>query len=79
MHAVTLEEAQAHLPELTAETQSGGEIVITRDDKPVAKLTAAVVTAAAQSGPPLLGLLKGKIVFHEGWEETSEEFKPYME
>lgn len=78
MHAVTLEEAQARLPELIAETQGGGEIVITRDDKPVAKLTAAVVEAA-QSGLSLLGLLKGKIVFHEGWEETPEEFRPYME
>jgi prevent-host-death family protein len=79
MHAVTLEEAQAHLPELIAETQGGGEIVITRDDKPVAKLTAAGETGTARSGLPLLGLLKGKIVFHEGWEETPEEFKPYME
>jgi antitoxin (DNA-binding transcriptional repressor) of toxin-antitoxin stability system len=79
MHAVTLEEAQARLPELIAETQGGGEIVITHDDKPVAKLTAAGEASAAQSGLPLLGLLKGKIVFHEGWEETPEEFKPYME
>ena len=79
MHAVTLEEAQAHLPELIAETQGGGEVVITCDDKPVAKLIAVVVADAAQSGLPLLGLLKGKIVFHEGWEETPEEFKPYME
>jgi len=78
MHAVTLEEAQAHLAELIAETQGGGEIVITRDDKPVAKLTAAVADAA-RSGLSLLGLLKGKIVFHEGWEGTPEEFKPYME
>jgi len=77
MHAVTLEEAQARLPELIAETQGGGEIVITRDDKPVAKLTA--VAGVVQSGLPLLGLLKGKIVFHEGWEEMPEEFKPYME
>ena len=79
MHAVTLEEAQAQLPELIAETQGGGEIVIMRDDKPVAKLTAAVDAGGVQSALPLLGLLKGKIVFHEGWEETSEEFKPYME
>jgi prevent-host-death family protein len=78
MHAVTLEEAQARLPELIAETRGGGEIVITRDDKPVAKLTAAV-SHAAQSGLVLLGLLKGKIVFHEGWDQTPEEFKPYME
>jgi prevent-host-death family protein len=80
MHAVTLEEAQAHLPELIAETQGGGEIVITRDDKPVARLTAAVAAGGgAEPVVPLLGLLRGKIVFHDGWEETPEEFKPYME
>ena len=83
MHAVTLEEAQAHLPELIAETQGGGEIVITHGDKPVARLAPAeAVPGAAQPLSPrisLLGLLKGKIVFHEGWEETPEEFKPYVE
>jgi antitoxin (DNA-binding transcriptional repressor) of toxin-antitoxin stability system len=62
MHAVTLEEAQARLPELIAETEGGGEIVITRGDKPVAKLTAALA-GAAKSGLSLLGLLKGKVVF----------------
>jgi antitoxin (DNA-binding transcriptional repressor) of toxin-antitoxin stability system len=79
MHAVTLEEAQARLPELIAETLGGAKIVITRDDKPVAKLTAAPAVEAAQSALSLLGLLKGKIIFHEGWEEIPEEFKPYME
>ena len=68
MHAVTLEEAQAHLPELIAETEGGAEIVITRDNKPVAKLgPAGTVADAAHNGLTLLGLLKGKIVFHEGW------------
>jgi prevent-host-death family protein len=82
MHTVTLEEAQANLPELVAETESGAEIVITRNDKPVARLApAAAGTDPGQSFPraSLLGLLKGKIVFHDGWEETPEEFKPYME
>jgi hypothetical protein len=35
--------------------------------------------AQAQPEVSLLGLLKGKIVFHEGWEDTPEEFKPYLE
>ena len=32
MHAVTIEEAQAHLPELIAEAQRGGEVVIRGND-----------------------------------------------
>jgi prevent-host-death family protein len=83
MHTVTLEEAQANLPELIAKTEGGAEIVITRDDKPVARLAPAeAAVGATQPATPrlsLLGLLAGKIVFHEGWEETPEEFKPYME
>ena len=82
MHTVTVEEAQAHLPELIAETEGGAEIVITRGDKPVARLASLPATETAQSLPArrsLLGLLKGKVVFHEGWDETPEEFKPYME
>jgi antitoxin (DNA-binding transcriptional repressor) of toxin-antitoxin stability system len=82
MHTVTLEEAQARLPELIAETENGAEIVITRDDKPVAKLAAAgFIPESAQTSPKrsLLGLLEGKITYHEGWEDTPEEFKPYME
>jgi prevent-host-death family protein len=80
MHAVTIEEAQAHLAELIAEAAGGTEIVITRDNEPVAKLgPAGTVADIARNGVPLLGLLKGKIVFHEGWEDTPEEFKPYIE
>jgi prevent-host-death family protein len=80
MHTVTVEEAQANLPELIAEAEGGGSIVITCDDKPVAVLAAASRGAdEARDGSGLLGLLKGKIEFNDGWEETPEEFGPYME
>ena len=36
MSSVTLEEAQAYLPQLIERLRPGEEIVITRDDKPVA-------------------------------------------
>src|SRR4051794_38005334 len=35
---VTMEEAQAHLPELVARLAGGEEIIITQHEKPVAKL-----------------------------------------
>ncbi len=40
MSTVTLEEAQAHLPQLIERLQPGEEIVITRDQKPVATVRA---------------------------------------
>ena len=40
MSSVTLEEAQAYLPQLIERLRPGEEIVITRDDKPVAMVRA---------------------------------------
>lgn len=79
MHTVTLEEARQQLDELVAEAGRGGEIIITLDHKPVAKLAAA---AAESNGAPVdrgFGALKGKIDFREGWNEPIEDFKPYTE
>lgn len=73
MHTVTLEEARQQLDELVAEAGRGGEIIITKDQQPVAKLGAASPRWQA------FGLLKGKITFHEGWEEIPEDFQPYLE
>jgi prevent-host-death family protein len=72
MHTVTLAEAQAHLPELIAETQQGEEVVITENDRPVARLAAA-------DGWPLFGLLKGKMTIAADFDEPLEEFRPYVE
>jgi hypothetical protein len=35
-------------------------------------------SSSPQEGSPLFGFCKG-IVFHEGWDEPLEDFKPYME
>lgn len=72
MHTVTLAEAQALLPQLIAETHRGEEVVITQNDQPVARLSAA-------GGWPLFGLLKGKITIAPDFDEPLEEFRPYME
>jgi len=48
MQTVTLEEAQAQLATLIAQIGSGENVVITRDDKPIAKL----IPAEAQTAKP---------------------------
>jgi antitoxin (DNA-binding transcriptional repressor) of toxin-antitoxin stability system len=40
MSSVTIEEAQAHLPDLIAHLQPGEALLITQNDKPVARLLA---------------------------------------
>jgi prevent-host-death family protein len=82
MHTVTLEEAKANLDDLVAEVSQGAEIVITKDDKPVATLAAAPETPVehrAAAKFPLFGLLKGQIEYAPDFDEPLEDFKPYME
>jgi prevent-host-death family protein len=57
---VTLEDAQAHLVELIAKAVPGEEIVITQDDKPVARLIAEKVPMLE---PRVPGSAKGMIAY----------------
>jgi len=75
MSNVTLEEAQANLGELINKLQPGEELVITRNDEPVAKL----VTMATPKLPRQPGLLKDKILYmSEDFDAPLEDFKEYM-
>jgi antitoxin (DNA-binding transcriptional repressor) of toxin-antitoxin stability system len=44
MHSITLQEAQSHLGEIIDNLPPGTEVVITRDDKPVAAIRALTPT-----------------------------------
>jgi prevent-host-death family protein len=57
---VTLEDAQAHLADLVAKAAPGEEIVITQDDKPVARLVAENVPTMQ---PRVPGSAKGMIAY----------------
>ncbi len=73
MSTVTLEEAQARLGELIARLQPGEVIVITRDEKPVARLVAE---------PPArkFGSLKGTVLYMApDFDAPLDEFKDYVE
>lgn len=39
MRTITIDEASSNLPKVLDEVEAGGEIIISRDDKPVARLT----------------------------------------
>lgn len=71
---IELSEAQKRLTELVDQLQSGGDVLLAKDKRPVARLT-----TVEPSAPPKrpFGSAKGKIVFHEGWEEPVEDFAPY--
>jgi prevent-host-death family protein len=71
---VTIEEAQAKLPELIDRLATGEEIVITRDARPVAKL----VSQPGAFQQPIFGRGKGKVIIRAEDDEHLKDFEEYM-
>lgn len=71
---VTLEEAQAHLADLISKLGPGDEVVILKDDLPVAKLTAEQSLTRKQRRP---GSAKGKLIIHAEDNEHLQDFRVY--
>jgi antitoxin (DNA-binding transcriptional repressor) of toxin-antitoxin stability system len=71
---VTIEEAQAKLPELIELLSPGQEVIITRDAQPVAKL----VSQAGSEPQPVFGRGRGKVSIVAEDEQHLEDFKDYM-
>ena len=77
MSAVTVEEAQARLPQLIEQLHPGEEIIITRDQKPVARL---VGEGTAPPRPRQLGTLRGTVLYMApDFDAPLDDFKDYME
>jgi antitoxin (DNA-binding transcriptional repressor) of toxin-antitoxin stability system len=76
MTTVTLEEAQARLPDLIAQLQPGEELLITRDQKPVARLTG---TGEQPKPQRQLGTMKGTVRYMApDFDAPLDDFKEYM-
>jgi antitoxin (DNA-binding transcriptional repressor) of toxin-antitoxin stability system len=73
--SVTLEEAQAHQPELIDKLAPGEELIITRDQQPVAKLVGQGPTVRQRPGP---GLCRGMITIVADDEDHLKDFAAYM-
>lgn len=76
MQLITLDQASKHLPEFIEAVMSGEEIIITKDDQPVAKLVA--VPPPKKRRPAKAGSAKGLIEISEDFDEPLEDFKEYM-
>ena len=77
MTMITVEEAQARLPDLIAHLKPGEELVITCDNLPVAKLVGA---GSKNLQPRQLGIGKEMILsIAEDFDAPLPEFKEYME
>lgn len=76
MSTVTLEEAQARLPQLIERLQPGEIIVITRDQIPVARLLGEEPVRRQPRRP---GNCKGMLTIVAADEEHLKDFAEYME
>jgi len=74
MPTITIEEARANLDDLIHRLTPGEEVVITENDRPVAKL---VATAPAPRKVPKLGTMKGTVLSMEHFDDPLEEFEEY--
>ena len=76
MYTVSIQEAQAQLPNLIHRLSVGDEMVITENEQPVAKL---IRSEPRQQWPCKAGSAKGKIWMSPDFDDPLEEFKEYME
>jgi prevent-host-death family protein len=74
---VTIQEAQAKLFDLIHRLRPGEELVITENDRPVAKLVGEAPTATPGLRPPP-GLGKGIITILADDDEHLQDFAEYM-
>jgi antitoxin (DNA-binding transcriptional repressor) of toxin-antitoxin stability system len=74
---VTVQEAQAQLPKLIEQLHPGEEIVIMRDQQPVARLVGATPQPPR---PRQLGTMKGSVLtMAPDFDAPLEDFKDTME
>jgi antitoxin (DNA-binding transcriptional repressor) of toxin-antitoxin stability system len=71
---ITLEEAQSNLPELINRLKPGEEIVITRDNQPVA----ALHLPDGATPQPRFGSCRGALTILAEDDEHLQDFKDYM-
>jgi antitoxin (DNA-binding transcriptional repressor) of toxin-antitoxin stability system len=77
MTTVSLQDAQATLPELIHRLTPGDEIVITENDRPVARL---VRVAAEPQQPRRLGTMRGTVLYMApDFDAPLDDFREYME
>jgi antitoxin (DNA-binding transcriptional repressor) of toxin-antitoxin stability system len=78
MTTVSIQEAQARLSELIHQLTPGEEMVITEDDRPVARVTPA--SGQVQRPPRRPGTLRGTVLYMApDFDAPLEDFREYME
>lgn len=81
-YQLTSNPAHDDLTKLVDEAVREGEVVLTRDGKPVAKLIAvggSQLGTTTMKKPRVFGRMKGQFVVPPDFDEPLEDMRPYME
>jgi prevent-host-death family protein len=73
MHVVDFAQAEARFAELLARVQAGEEVIVTRANVPVARLT----PAAPRKNRPRFGAAKDLFRVAADFDEPTADFAPY--
>jgi prevent-host-death family protein len=77
MTTISIEEAQAKLPDLIHRLHLGDEVVITENNQPVARLVHTEAEPLQKPRQP--GILRGSVVYMApDFDAPLEEFRDYM-
>ena len=74
MLKINIDDAKIRLIDLIEEVVQGKEIVITKENKPLAKL----VPISEAPSKPLFGSARGLITMSDDFDEPLDDFKDYM-
>ena len=74
MTTITIEEAQAKLPQLIDQLAPGEELIIIRNERPIAQL----VGLPAEKPHPVPGRGRGKLVIVSEDDDHLKDFEDYM-
>ena len=74
MSLVSIEIASDHMSELVDAALRGEEVILTRDETPVVKLT----PVASQKRQPVFGSLKGVFEMADDFDAPLDDFKDYQ-
>ena len=75
MTTITLHEAQLHLPELVHRLLPGEELLITDNDRPVARLSQPLQEPPRKTRQ--FGTLRGTVISMDRFDDPLEEFAEY--
>jgi prevent-host-death family protein len=83
--SITLQEAQARLPDLVRQLAAGGEVTITEGQRPVARLVGVASGPRTRrprppvTGVPKAGQYEGRLVVPDDIDAPLDELREYSE